>query len=209
MPLKGTREARGKPPRRGAWLRDHMASSSEADFNLRGSAPLPHLARRGSRCVDGIQFFCRTLRDSTQSRYCQKDGTGRPDIPCAHRGACNSRYRLVDNRRLSDLVESITVNMGDLPDDVNGSGSREVATPPKSSDASGRSQRGHSTRSAGKPRTWGRATASSVLRSNITECEHGGSSVDVGEMQKKLSRWAEEDMSKRFYDLFDLLHQDE
>jgi hypothetical protein len=37
----------------------------------------------------------------------------------------------------------------------------------------------------------------------------GGSSVDVGEMQKKLSLWAEQDKSKRFYDLFDLLHQDE
>jgi RNA-directed DNA polymerase len=33
--------------------------------------------------------------------------------------------------------------------------------------------------------------------------------VDVGEMQKKLSLWAEQDKSKRFYDLFDLLHQDE
>jgi RNA-directed DNA polymerase len=33
--------------------------------------------------------------------------------------------------------------------------------------------------------------------------------VDVGEMQKKLSRWAEQDGSKRFYDLFDLLHQED
>jgi group II intron reverse transcriptase/maturase len=33
--------------------------------------------------------------------------------------------------------------------------------------------------------------------------------VDVGEMQKKLSLWAEQDGSKRFYDLFDLLHQDD
>jgi hypothetical protein len=47
MPLKGTREARGKPPRRGAWLRDYMARSSEAGFNLRGTAPLSQDLARG------------------------------------------------------------------------------------------------------------------------------------------------------------------
>jgi hypothetical protein len=36
MPLKGTGEARGKPPRGQAWLRDRMVSSNEADVNLRG-----------------------------------------------------------------------------------------------------------------------------------------------------------------------------
>jgi RNA-directed DNA polymerase len=33
--------------------------------------------------------------------------------------------------------------------------------------------------------------------------------MDVGEMQKKLSLWAEQDGSKRFYGLFDLLHQED
>src|SRR5262245_58457569 len=33
--------------------------------------------------------------------------------------------------------------------------------------------------------------------------------MNVGDMQKKLSRWAEQDRTKRFYNLFDLLHQDE
>jgi len=40
MPLKGTGEVRGKPPRGRAWLRDRMVSSNEVDFNLRGSGPL-------------------------------------------------------------------------------------------------------------------------------------------------------------------------
>jgi hypothetical protein len=40
MPLKGTGEARGKPPRCPAWLRDRMVSSNEVDFNLRGTGPL-------------------------------------------------------------------------------------------------------------------------------------------------------------------------
>jgi hypothetical protein len=38
----------------------------------------------------------------------------------------------------------------------------------KTSDASGGSQRGHSTLSAGKPRTWGRATACQVRQSTMT-----------------------------------------
>ena len=33
--------------------------------------------------------------------------------------------------------------------------------------------------------------------------------MEVGERQKKLSRWAEADRSKRFDDLFDLLHQED
>jgi len=46
MPLKGTGEARGKPPKGQAWLRDHKVSSNEADFNLRGMRPLTqHFAR--------------------------------------------------------------------------------------------------------------------------------------------------------------------
>ena len=40
MPLKGTGEARGKPPRGPAWLRDRMVSSNEVDFHLRGMGPL-------------------------------------------------------------------------------------------------------------------------------------------------------------------------
>ncbi len=40
MLLKGTGEARGKPPRGRAWLKDHKVSSHEADLDLRGTSPL-------------------------------------------------------------------------------------------------------------------------------------------------------------------------
>jgi hypothetical protein len=40
MPLKGTGEARGKPPRGPAWLSNRMVSSNKADFDLRGMQPL-------------------------------------------------------------------------------------------------------------------------------------------------------------------------
>jgi hypothetical protein len=67
-----------------------------------------------------------------------------------------------DNRHLRDLAESIMRNLGDSSDNANESGSSELETTPKSSDVSEESQRGHSTRSAGKPRTGGRATACEV-----------------------------------------------
>ena len=54
--------------------------------------------------------------------------------------------------------ESIAVNMGDLLGDVKESGSKGLETALKSSEAPSRSQRGRSTRRAGKPSTGGRAT---------------------------------------------------
>jgi len=68
------------------------------------------------------------------------------------------------------LSESINGNMGDPSDDVKESGSSGLVTALKTSDAAEGSQRGHSTRSAGKPRTWGRATACRCFRANLTEC---------------------------------------
>jgi hypothetical protein len=55
-------------------------------------------------------------------------------------------------------LESINVNMGGPSADANGSGSTDGVTRPKSPDAAGGSQRGHTTRRMGKPSTWGRAT---------------------------------------------------
>jgi hypothetical protein len=70
-----------------------------------------------------------------------------------------ARLGQCDNRRLSGPVESINVNMGDHSRNVKESGSSGLETASKSSEVLGWSQRGHSTPSAGKPRTWGRATA--------------------------------------------------
>ena len=70
-----------------------------------------------------------------------------------------------DNRHLSCPAESIAVNMGDLPRDDKESGSTGEAIRPKSSNALGKSQRGHSTRRTGKPSTGGRATAYEVPQS--------------------------------------------
>jgi hypothetical protein len=92
MPLKGTREARGKPPRRGAWLRDHMVSSNEVGFNLRGNEPLSQdLARWDSQRAQSVREDHSVLRGSAYWSHCPKDGMGQPDLPHARWGACNSR----------------------------------------------------------------------------------------------------------------------
>jgi hypothetical protein len=39
MPLQGSRETRGKLPRRCAWLKDRLVRAHEADVNLRGKPP--------------------------------------------------------------------------------------------------------------------------------------------------------------------------
>jgi hypothetical protein len=65
----------------------------------------------------------------------------------------------MDNRHLRDLAESISRNLGDPSGDDNESGSNGLETIQKSADAPEGSQRGHSSQSAGKPRTWRRATA--------------------------------------------------
>jgi hypothetical protein len=82
-----------------------------------------------------------------------------PDLPHVHSGAAICGDRLHDNHHLHDLAESTNGNMGDPSDDDKESGSRALETAPKPSDASEGSQRGHSSRSTGKPCTWRRATA--------------------------------------------------
>jgi hypothetical protein len=83
------------------------------------------------------------------------------ELPIGSIGCCG-------NHHLRDLAESISVNGGDPSHDVNGSGSTDEETRPKSPDACEGSQRGHSTLRTGKPSTWGRATARQVRQSTIT-----------------------------------------
>jgi hypothetical protein len=80
-------------------------------------------------------------------------------------GDRDMRDRLRGNRHLHDPVESIIMNVGGPIWDAKESGITHVGTRAKSSDAHTGSQRGHSSPSAGKPRTWRRATACQVRQS--------------------------------------------
>jgi hypothetical protein len=65
MPLKGSGEARGKPPRGRAWLRDRMVSSHEVAFNLGGTSPLAQdLTRWASEWCQVLWRISLTLRSS-------------------------------------------------------------------------------------------------------------------------------------------------
>jgi hypothetical protein len=120
-----------------------------------------------SVCVEHMPTWLHTPMQPADV-WLQKDGTDEPDVPRTHWGACSSRFRLSGNRHLLDCVESIIRNLGDPSDNANESGSSGLETTSKSSDVSEGSQRGHSTQSAGKPRTGGRATACQVLQSTTT-----------------------------------------
>jgi hypothetical protein len=80
--------------------------------------------------------------------------------------------------------ESINGNMGELIRDVKESGSNGVATHLKFSDAPISSQRGHSSRSAGKPRTGRRATACEVPQSTTLANGNAVNTADVGRRKR-------------------------
>jgi hypothetical protein len=160
MPLKGTGEARGKPPRGRAWLRDRMVSSHEVGFNLRGKSPLSQdLARRDSQWRIGYDIV-PNLHHGTSLPVAVKR-MARTDlmypVPTEEPRYAGIGCRITTTYTILD--ESIIVNMGEPSDDGKESGSKRLETTAKTSDASEGSQRGHSSLSAGKPRAWRRATA--------------------------------------------------
>jgi hypothetical protein len=150
----------GKPPRSRAWLRDHMVSLNEVESTYGECSPCLNTLPDGTVQWREVLVSFTTLAMATLGAVVAKR-LARMNLiyPVPTEGACDNRYRLADNHHLSDLVESVKLNLGGPSDDGNESGSRRVETPPKSSDASEGSQRGHSSRSTGKPCTWRRATA--------------------------------------------------
>lgn len=134
-----------------------MVRPSEAGFNLRGTAPLSQdPARWDSDCIQWL--YRRVTEAGTRPEPAQRMSgvIGNTLWPIGNR---DMRDRLRGNRHLQDPVESILMNVGGPIWDVKESGSTDVATRPKSSNAHMGSQRGHSSLSAGKPSTWRRATA--------------------------------------------------
>jgi hypothetical protein len=127
MPLKGSGEVRGKPPRCRAWLRDRMVSSNEAGLDLRGMPPLSqHLARWDSQWWDVSHTEVAQGQIATQRMIWVNRM-----YPMSTEEPRYAGIGLVDNRHLHDPVESITMNVGDPSDDVKESGSKEVETLPE------------------------------------------------------------------------------
>jgi hypothetical protein len=132
MPLKGTREVRGKRPRRGAWLSNCMVSSNEADFNLRGSQPLSlDLARWDSQCMVGFGHGTLPSRYSVLCFRCRRVVRTNLIYPVPTEEPAVAGIGWVDNRHLNSCVESIIRNVGDPLDDAKESGSKGVETLPE------------------------------------------------------------------------------
>jgi hypothetical protein len=126
MLLKGTRETRCRPSRRGAWLRGHMVSSPEADCNLREMAPLPrnilHSLASPVRIPGAATERHNGLpRLVSQSYHASKARQG-TCLHCRRSGYHEEWDGLSDNRHLNDLAEFIIVNVGDPVNDVKESG---------------------------------------------------------------------------------------
>jgi hypothetical protein len=161
-------EARGKPPRCCARLRDHMVSQTKWGSTYGETGPSLKTLPDGTASVRITQFD--PLRHGQlapdHGRKAQMNlvyAVPTWELPIGSIGCCG-------NHHLRDLAESISVNVGGPSDDANESGSTDGETCPKTSDASGGSQRGHSSRSAGKPRTGRRATPEEVVSSQYAEC---------------------------------------
>jgi hypothetical protein len=122
LPLKGTGEARCKPPRGRAWLRGRMVSANEAGFNLRERLPLPrnilHSLALPARVIRGSGRIQRSVwvRRMTEDGHGHVPSQRMPRVnwsyPLAGRDTAKSGMGCVENRHLNDLAESIAMNVG-------------------------------------------------------------------------------------------------
>jgi hypothetical protein len=140
-------EARGKPPRRRAWLRKPMVSKQIGERPTGNRPPASRPCLKGQRLHPTVVLPPKGDRDLALILPNPKDARGKPDLPPDQSGYRDERDWSIISRHLQASAEDIDVNVGGpcmegaVPDEVHGRRSH------------------HSTRSAGKPRTWGRVAA--------------------------------------------------
>jgi hypothetical protein len=120
LPLKGTGEARCKPPRSPAWLRTYMASKQRNERPTGNGTPATlYLAypasvtgstgQRPHLMVLVVPEDDRSWLDAVTS---SKDVRGQPDLPSDRSGFREERLGSIISSRLSASVEYIVVNVG-------------------------------------------------------------------------------------------------
>jgi hypothetical protein len=129
LPLKGTREARCKPPRRGAWLRECMVSKRNDEKPTGKCPPASIPCTMGQRPHPMV--FPKDDRGWFVVVASPKDGSGQPDVPSARSGFRDERLGLLISRHLNTLAEYIVVNVGGFGMDA------EVSSPPMTSQSVG------------------------------------------------------------------------
>jgi hypothetical protein len=122
LSLKGIREARCRPPRSGAWLRESMVSSNEADFDLRETAPLPRNILHTLGWHPGVHGAANEpmgYRGWLLTITSPKDEAGNLVYPASVRDTTKSGMGRSDNRHLPSLAESFTRNVGGLHGEIS------------------------------------------------------------------------------------------
>jgi len=120
LPLKGTGEARGKPPRSRAWLRECRVSPNTVGVNLRESHPLSrntlptgtdNFGYRGQR-PDPRQVEAQRVTEAGESRHQSAGSKGLPDLPLCRSGFRRARLGWRGNHHLPPLGECSGMNVG-------------------------------------------------------------------------------------------------
>jgi hypothetical protein len=112
LPLKGTREARCKPPRGGAWLRTHTVSKRRNERPTGKSAPVSRPCTMGQRPHPMIEALSKDGRSWLVVCTSPKDVRGQPELPSDRSGFREERIGSIISSHLSALVEYIVVNVG-------------------------------------------------------------------------------------------------
>ena len=112
LPLKGTREARGKPPRCGAWLKRPMASQRSGERPTGKGTPASRPCLMGQRPHPRVLQSPQDDRDGPVWHASLKDVSGTPVLPADRSGDREEREGSAVSHRLKVTGEGIRVNVG-------------------------------------------------------------------------------------------------
>jgi hypothetical protein len=116
--LKGTGEARGKPPKSQAWLRSRRVSPNEADVNLRENNPLSRILPKGlpptgQRPNLDVWFLLKGYQDWLHHPTNPRVSVSNLAYLTDGRDTAKRGMGCIGNRHLNDFVKSISVNVGE------------------------------------------------------------------------------------------------
>jgi hypothetical protein len=112
LPLKGTGEARCKPPRRRAWLRKCMVSKRSDERPTGNPTPASTPCTMGQRPCPTVVPIPEDVRSWLAILTSSKEVRGQPEIPSDRSGFREERLGSVMSHHLNTSVEYIVVNVG-------------------------------------------------------------------------------------------------
>jgi hypothetical protein len=110
--LKGTGEARGKPPRGRAWLRTHMVSQRRNEKPTGNQSPASISCTMGQRLHPMVRRLPKDGRGWVNRVSSRKDVRGQPELPSVQSGFRDERLGFITSSHLRVSMEYIVVNVG-------------------------------------------------------------------------------------------------